>query len=112
VIDDPDLPRTNRDQSCAFCGDRSRFVHRLDRQHIGFRVHDKGWTLPTFWTACDACERLTERGADDELLDRMRAANHDEDAAVQRAALTAFRAADLGSSPLVDAPADDRDLFT
>src|SRR4051794_10485905 len=37
------LPRTNRDQSCAFCDSpRPGFVHPLDPTHVAFRVWNKG----------------------------------------------------------------------
>ncbi|HTR70352.1 MAG TPA: hypothetical protein VMH41_09010 [Mycobacteriales bacterium] len=96
------LPITNRDQSCAFCGgDRPRFVHPLARDRIAFRVFGKGWTLPTFWTVCDQCEASIEGGNDAKLRSRMTDRGTDEELA--QASLTAFRAADLGPSTLIDA---------
>jgi hypothetical protein len=95
------LPLTNRDQSCAFCGGNGPiFVHPLDLRHVQFRVYDKGWTLPTFWTACGDCEPLIQRRDDDELLLRM--ANEEDDERLRRASLAAFRHADLGPAPLRD----------
>ena len=96
------LPATNREQSCAFCGrSQPRFAHRLDPKRVQFRVYDKGWTLPGFWTVCDSCEELVANGNDEELLRLM--LDDAQDALVQRASLTAFRAADLGAVPLQDA---------
>jgi hypothetical protein len=96
------FPATNRDQSCAFCGrSRPRFAHRLDPKRVQFRVYDKGWTLPGFWTVCDSCEELVANGNDEELLRLM--LDDAQDALVQQASLTTFRAADLGAVPLQDA---------
>ena len=106
VADDFDeqlgVPKTNRDQSCAFCGrSQPRFAHRLDPAHVGFRAYDKGWTLPTFWTVCAGCEELLARGDDQELLRLM--LHEEEDELLRRASLAAFRAADLGALVLRDA---------
>jgi|SRR5947209_6122791 len=96
------LPLTNRDQSCAFCGSHwPSFVHPLDARHVQFRVYDKGWTLPTFWTVCRDCEPLVQRRDDEELLRRM-TEEEEDDERVRRASLTAFRNADLGPAPLQD----------
>ncbi|MDT5184780.1 MAG: hypothetical protein QOI29_2938 [Mycobacterium sp.] len=95
------LPLTNRDESCAFCGaNRPAFVHPLDVRHVQFRVYDKGWTLPTFWAVCSACEPLIQRSDDDELLRRM--AREGSDERLRRGSLAAFRAANLGPTPLRD----------
>lgn len=96
------LPLTSRDQSCAFCGaDRPRFVHPLAPQHLRFRVFGKGWTLPTFWTVCERCEAPVQDKADTDLLRHM--IDRGEDRELAQASLTAFRAADLGPSSLIDA---------
>jgi hypothetical protein len=95
------LPLTNRDQSCAFCGANSpSFVHPLDARHVQFRVYDKGWTLPTFWTVCTDCEPLIQRRDDEELLHRMM--HEENDKRLRRASLATFLDADLGPAPLRD----------
>lgn len=95
------LPLTNRDQSCAFCGAKwPTFLHPLDRRHVEFRVYDKGWTLPGFWTVCVGCEPIVEREDDVALLDRM--THQEDDELVRRASLAAFRGADMGPTPLRD----------
>jgi hypothetical protein len=102
--DTPWVPADNQDQSCAFCGaSRPLFVHRLDPAHIEFRVYGKGRTLPTSWAACARCEALVSNGDDPALLRLM---TWEVDHPSREAALTAFRAADLGSEPLVDGPPD------
>ena len=102
--DQPALPTTNRDQSCAFCRrSQPRFAHRLDPKRVQFRVYDKGWTLPGFWTVCDSCEELVANGSDEELLRLMLEKDDAADRLAEHASLTAFRAADLGAVPLQDA---------
>jgi len=100
-FDEAGLPLTNRNQSCAFCGaSRPVFVHPLDARQVRFRVYDKGWTLPTFWTVCTDCELLIQGPDDEELLRRM--AHEEDDERLRRASFAAFRAADLGPTPLRD----------
>lgn len=96
VTDDFDqrtgLPRSNRDQSGAFCGkSRPLFVHRLDPAHGR-----------SFWATCGNCEELIAQGDDDALFRLMM--RQEDDAVLQQASLDAFRAADLGTNPLEDAP--------
>lgn len=101
----PWAPEHNQDQSCAFCGEsRPVFVHRLDPEHVEFRVFGKGHTLPSFWAACTRCEALAATHDDDGLLRLM--AGEEEDHLSRQAALTAFRASDLGGHPLAEGPPD------
>lgn len=101
----PWAPEHNQDQSCAFCGvSRPVFVHRLDLAHVQFRVYGKGCTLPTFWAACRRCEALVAAG-DDSALARVMAYEEEDDLSRQ-AALSAFRASDLGGEPLAEGPPD------
>ena len=101
----PWAPEHNQDQSCAFCGvSRPIFVHRLDPAHVRFLVYGKGCTLPTFWAACARCETLVSSEDDPALLGLM--TYEDRDDLSRHAALSAFRASDLGSEPLLEGPPD------
>lgn len=72
-----ELPTSGVDQSCAFCGSRRvTWVHPLDRGLVEYRKYGKGHTLPSFWCTCDVCEDLVLGGNDDQLLERMRDADH------------------------------------
>jgi hypothetical protein len=102
AAEQPWAPTHNQDQSCAFCGaSRPSYRHRLDPAHVKFRVHGKGYTLPTFWAACSRCEEFVAAGDDGTLLSLM--AHEGED---RHLSLVAFRAADLGSEPLPEGPPD------
>jgi hypothetical protein len=69
-----ELPHRSTDQSCALCGaDRPQWLHPLDPNLVQYRVHGKGYTLPTFWCLCSRCERLYQRGLGEDLIDIMRA---------------------------------------
>jgi hypothetical protein len=68
------LPTRSTNQSCALCGaSRPQWIHPLDPDRVRYRVDGDGYTLPTFWCLCSRCERLYQRGLDEDLLDIMRA---------------------------------------
>lgn len=100
------LPRSNRDQSCAFCNSEPSWVHPLAPKRVRYRQYGKGHTLPGFWTVCDRCERSVVDGSDEKLVETMK--NNDmwtwtteEDVReVIRQALGVFRLSDLGGRRL------------
>ena len=101
------LPTRSLHQNCAFCGaDKPRWIHPLDAGKVQYRVFGKGHTLPTFWCVCSRCERLYERGLDEELIRVMRAElewGQFSEAHVSECVeqpLAVFRGADLGAQVL------------
>ena len=95
------LPTSNRDQSCAFCGaDQPSFAHRLDDRSVAYRFDDDGYTLPTFWATCAECERSVVAGDDAALLAQLVSQDVEADEGFGAATLVAFRASDLGATPL------------
>jgi hypothetical protein len=106
--EEDDLPRTGRDQSCAFCASVSvEWMHPLDPERVGSRVCGKGHTLPGFWVLCGDCERTYVSGEDEALVRVMKASDAwsgttpQDEAELIRKPLTAFRAADQGSRRLL-----------
>jgi|ERR1700710_904553 len=102
------LPTSGRDQSCAICGDRKvAWVHRLDADDVRFRMHGKGYTLPTFWTLCQPCEDIYSAGDHTAIAQTMRTApdwiapDAADDEHIQ-APLGAFIRADRGRRALTD----------
>ena len=100
----PCSPERNQDQLCGFCeASRPLYVHRLDPTQRGFRVGGDGRTWPTFLATCARCEALVLNGDDPALLRLM---TWEDDDMLRTAALSAFRASDLGSEPLPEGPPD------
>jgi hypothetical protein len=100
----PWAPEHNQDQLCAFCeAGRPLYVHRLDRTQREFRVGGDARTWPTFLATCARCEALVLNGDDPALLRLM---TWEDDDMSRTAALSAFRASDLGSEPLPEGPPD------
>lgn len=96
------LPVSNRDQSCAFCG-LVRCSHIvLDAASVGFRSYGQSYTLPTFWASCRECESFVAGQDDAALLRRLKLHQEFEDEQHTTAQLAAFRASDLGPTPLTD----------
>jgi hypothetical protein len=100
----PWAPEHNQDQLCAFCeASRPLYVHRLDPTQREFRVGGDARTWPTFLATCAHCEASVLNGDDPALLRLM---TWEDDDMVRTAALSAFRASDLGSEPLPEGPPD------
>jgi hypothetical protein len=87
--------------SCALCASEAvAWVHPVDRDLASYVVQGEGRTLAGTWALCDRCERLHAPGDVDAVMTLMRDsawswATDDE----LRAALQAFRRADLGGRP-------------
>jgi hypothetical protein len=101
------LPSRSTNQSCALCGaDSPQWIHPLDPNRVRYRVFGKGHTLPTFWCLCSRCERLYQRGLDEDLIDIMTSspewAQFDEAYIAECVAqpLMVFRTADLEARKL------------
>ncbi|MDH2413913.1 hypothetical protein [Nocardioides sp. CER19] len=99
-------PTSRRGQSCAFCGSKDvTWVHPLARDLLTYRVYGDGYTLPTFWTLCDACEVMHASQDLDAAVTVMRSSGWswvaDEDVAeCILKPLAVFRRADLGARRL------------
>jgi hypothetical protein len=100
---DDDLPRTGRDQSCAFCSSTSvEWVHPLDPERACYRAYGKGHTLPRFWALCGDCERTYVSGEEEGLIRHVKTSDAwsgttpQDEAELIRKPLAVFRAADQG----------------